>query len=53
MQSLGEVKQSRSTVTLATKHAILTVVVSDGSIVSIWKKVRLLGVCYRNVFVAI
>lgn len=43
MQSLGEVKQSRSAITLVTKHAMLTVVVSDGSIGSILEEGAVVG----------
>lgn len=53
VQSLEEVKQAKNKVELATKHAILTAVVSSGSSGSIRKKARLLGVHHRNVSAAI
>jgi hypothetical protein len=49
VQTLGEVKQPRTTAKLATKHAILTAVVSVGNKESLRKKARVLNIHHRNV----
>jgi hypothetical protein len=53
VQSLHEVKQPRSRTALATKHAILTALISSGSSRSMRKKARLLRVHHRNVSAAV
>lgn len=53
VQSLNEVKQSKSRAQLVTKHAILTAAVGSGRSGSMRKKARLLGVHHRNVSAAI
>ena len=52
LQSLSEVKTSKTKAHLATKHAILTAVVTDGSRVSARQTARLLSVHHRNVAMA-
>ena len=49
LQSLSEVKTSKTKAHLATKHAILTAVVTTGTQVSTRQTARLLGVHPRNV----
>jgi hypothetical protein len=52
LQSLSEVKTSKTKAHLATKHAILTAAVTNGSRVSTRQTARLLGVHHRNVAMA-
>jgi hypothetical protein len=52
LQSLSEVKTSKTKAHLATKHAILTAAVTKGTRVSIRQTARLLGVHHRNVIMA-
>ena len=52
LQSLSEVKTSKTKAQLATKHAILTAVVTNGTQVSARQTTRLLGVHHRNVAMA-
>lgn len=52
LQSLSEVKTSKTKAHLATKHAILTAAVTSGSRVSARQTARLLGVHHRNVSMA-
>ena len=52
LQSLSEVKTSKTKAQLATKHAILTAAVTNGTRVSARQTARLLGVHHRNVAMA-
>ena len=52
LQSLSEVKTSKTKAQLATKHAILTAAVTNGTQVSARQIARLLGVHHRNVAMA-
>ena len=52
LQSLSEVKTSKTRAQLATKHAILTAAVTNGTRVSARQTARLLGVHHRNVAMA-
>lgn len=52
LQSLSEVKTSKTKAHLATKHAILTAAVTTGTRVSARQAARLLGVHHRNVAMA-
>ena len=52
LQSLSEVKTSKTKAHLATKHAILTAVVTNGTGVCARQTARLLGIHHRNVAMA-
>lgn len=52
LQSLSEVKTSKTKAQLVTKHAILTAAISNGSQASARQTARLLGVHHRNVTMA-
>ena len=52
LQSLSEVKTSKTKAPLATKHAILTAAVTNGTGVCAHQTARLLGVHHRNVAMA-
>ena len=52
LQSLSEVKTSKTKAHLATKHAILTAAVTNGTRVCARQTARLLGVHHRNVAMA-
>ena len=52
LQSLSEVKTSKTKAQLATKHAILTTAVTNGTQVSARQTARLLGIHYQNVAMA-
>jgi hypothetical protein len=53
VQSLLEVKRSRSKAQLVVKHALLTAVVSFGVQTTMRQTTSMLGVHYRNVLLAV
>jgi hypothetical protein len=53
VQSLAEVKSSKSKAQLAVKHALLTTVVNSGVQTTMRQTARMLGIYHRNVLMAV